>query len=221
MERPQHDAQIYIIPPIALCNLGAMHRNALTAATAAAHNSETTSELDSPNRYEARVSALLPVLPHLVNQDTASPCRPSSSSKAPSILPPLTHPHQVPVNEENAPTPPHETEPTFIEHWPSRTGAEPGVNPRRDSSIARYSHFKQECLIDVIDYDSDDASFERLGNADFINMMNDGYAKVARGESDPHPKAVRWINIAGIDWDVLSSMALRYRKFFFLASKKP
>lgn len=27
-----------------------------------------------------------------------------------------------------------------------------------------------------------------------------------------HPRAVRWINIAGIDWEVLSSMALRYRK---------
>lgn len=189
-----------------------MHRNALTAAVAAAHDGEVTPETNSPHRYEARVSALSSVIPRLVNQDTASPCR-TPSSKAPSILPPLTHPRQVTVNEENVPTPPHEPEPTFIEHWPSRTGAEPGVNPRRDSSIARYSHFKQECLIDVIDYDSDDASFERLGNADFINMMNDGYAKVPHGEPDPHPKAVRWINIAGIDWDVLSSMALRYRKF--------
>ncbi len=192
-----------------------MPRSALTtAASITAHDGGVATESDSPHRYEGRVSALSPVIPRLVSQDTASLCR-TSSSKAASILPPLTHPRQVPVNEDNIPSPPHlpGPGPAPIERWPSRVGAEPGVNPHRDSSIAKYSHFKQECLIDVIDYDTDDASLERFGNVDFINMMNDGYAKVSRGEPDPHPKVVRWINIAGIDWDVLCSVALRYRKF--------
>jgi hypothetical protein len=85
----------------------------------------------------------------------------------------------------------------------SGAGAEPGVNPREG---AQYTQFRSDCLIDIIDFDADDVSIERVGNADFISMMKDGTA------DNDHPRAVRWINIAGIDWEVLSSMALRYRE---------
>ncbi|EKM84250.1 hypothetical protein AGABI1DRAFT_88987 [Agaricus bisporus var. burnettii JB137-S8] len=94
--------------------------------------------------------------------------------------------------------------PTVCRHTHG-AGAEPGVNP---SEGAQYSQFRRDCLIDVIDFDADDVSIERFGNADFISMMKD------ETENSPdcggHPRAVRWINIAGIDWEVLSSMALRY-----------
>lgn len=91
-------------------------------------------------------------------------------------------------------------------------GAEPGVNPLSGRSKAEYSHFKQDCVIDIIDYECDDIKFRRFSNEGLIKLMK---------ESDPrdHPddtqkplptRMVRWINIGGIDWAVLSAVAVRY-----------
>ncbi|KAF8167595.1 hypothetical protein B0H34DRAFT_23363 [Crassisporium funariophilum] len=90
-------------------------------------------------------------------------------------------------------------------------GAEPGVNPRSGTSIAEFSHFKQQCQIDVVDYDCDDASFERMSNADLILMLQKEELGIGIGpDDDLPPRRVRWVNIGGIDWDVLSAVALKY-----------
>lgn len=190
-----------------------MPRSLLAAAAAAHSGLSRADSTTSFQRYEERVSPFTVNLPRRLDlEDTAS-------SKI-SILPPLTHPsppQPQPYITENLNVPPASQscrpELPVLHPYSSGAGAEPGVNPCRGSSIAKYSHFKQECLIDIIDFDADDANIERLGNSDFINMMKNGYAKEIDGDPDHHPRAVRWINIAGIDWDVLSSMALRYREF--------
>lgn len=95
-------------------------------------------------------------------------------------------------------------------------GAEPGIDPRRGAANAEYSHFKEECIIDVIDYDDEDVYFERMGNEQFIKFLQgpgNSQPGVLKGsEDDVPPQAVRWINIEGIDWKVLSNVALRYSK---------
>ncbi|CAA7265883.1 unnamed protein product [Cyclocybe aegerita] len=93
----------------------------------------------------------------------------------------------------------------FDEH----AGAEPGVNPRSGLSIAEYSHFKQDCVIDVIDYDSDEATFQRVTNAGLIQLLSEKKQDVFGDDGLP-PRMVRWINIGGIDWSVLSAVALKY-----------
>ena len=85
-------------------------------------------------------------------------------------------------------------------------GEEPGVNPHSLSAGEEYGHFKEDCVIDVIDYDSDDTTFRRMDNVQFIEFMGE---KSSDAEALP-PRAVRWINISGIDWDVLSATAVRY-----------
>ncbi|KIM47650.1 hypothetical protein M413DRAFT_61489 [Hebeloma cylindrosporum] len=98
--------------------------------------------------------------------------------------------------------------------YDEHVGAEPGVNPRSRTSIAEYSHFKQECVIDVVDYDADDVTFRRVSNAGLIELLNAEDEEHLTGESDSAtllpPRMVRWINIAGIDWSVLSAVALKY-----------
>ncbi|KAF5311796.1 hypothetical protein D9619_002789 [Psilocybe cf. subviscida] len=102
-----------------------------------------------------------------------------------------------------------------------QAGAEPGVNPRSGKSAAEYGHFKQNCVIDVIDYDCDDVIARRYDNEGFIALL--AGEKNRRGESSDDadsgdddddvslpPRMVRWINIGGIDWDVLSNVALKY-----------
>lgn len=96
-------------------------------------------------------------------------------------------------------------------------GAEPGVNPRSGASNHEYSHFKQSCVIDVIDYDSEEATFSRMGNDQFIHTMKELAASRAQnaeggsgGEQGSPPLAVRWINIGGVDWNVLRAVALQY-----------
>ncbi|RXW17592.1 hypothetical protein EST38_g8261 [Candolleomyces aberdarensis] len=97
----------------------------------------------------------------------------------------------------------------------THAGAEPGVNPRSGAAIAQYSHFKEECIIDVIDYDNQDVTFTRMKNDELVQFLATEQGSlqpdVGKGsEDDMPPLSVRWINIEGIDWNVLSSVALRY-----------
>ena len=46
-----------------------------------------------------------------------------------------------------------------------------------------------------------------MSNNDFVNMMNTSLL-----ERQPWSK-VRWINIGGISWDVMSALAIKYGKF--------
>jgi len=86
-------------------------------------------------------------------------------------------------------------------------GAEPGVDPRRDSANLAYGHIRENCVIEVCDYSSVRSSFGKMNNKEFVEFMNDAAASA----KEPWVK-VRWINIAGISWDVISAVALKYGK---------
>ncbi|KAG6829107.1 hypothetical protein H0H92_005649 [Tricholoma furcatifolium] len=60
--------------------------------------------------------------------------------------------------------------------------------------------FKQDCVIEVSDYEADNASVRGMGNTEFIDWIG----------KNANPSGVRWINIGGFDWDVISALTLRY-----------
>ena len=84
-------------------------------------------------------------------------------------------------------------------------GAEPGVDPRRHSAFLNYGHIKQKCTIELVDYGSVRASFGKMQNEGFVEFMNNEHAS----RREPWVK-VRWINIGGVSWDVISALALKY-----------
>jgi len=86
-----------------------------------------------------------------------------------------------------------------------RVGAEQGIDPRRQSTFAAFKNVRQKCVVDVIDYSSIRCSIGRMTNSGFINFLQDGRASVR----EPWVK-VRWINVGGISWDVISALALKY-----------
>ncbi|KAI9445373.1 hypothetical protein H4582DRAFT_1915008 [Lactarius indigo] len=84
-------------------------------------------------------------------------------------------------------------------------GAEPGVDPRRHSAFATFGNIRQKCLIDIIDYSSLRCSSGRMTNNEFVEFLKN------REASAPEPWVkVRWINVGGISWDVISALALKY-----------
>ncbi|KAK7023838.1 cora-like protein [Favolaschia claudopus] len=83
----------------------------------------------------------------------------------------------------------------------SGIGSEPGVDPHED---AKYSHFKEKCAIQMCTYGSEDVSLTTLSNAEFVELM-----KSPSEEKTAQP-LLRWINLGGLDWDVISALALRY-----------
>jgi hypothetical protein len=84
-------------------------------------------------------------------------------------------------------------------------GAEPGVDPRRHSAFIAYGHVRQQCRIDIMDYSSLRCSVRRMTNAEFIDFLqNDSAPTLGQWVK------VRWINIGGISWDVISALALKY-----------
>ncbi|KAI9513096.1 hypothetical protein F5148DRAFT_466834 [Russula earlei] len=86
-----------------------------------------------------------------------------------------------------------------------RRGAEPGVDPRSHSAFAAYGQVHQRCVIDIIDYSSARYSSGRMTNKGFIEFLQNDQASAR----EPWAK-VRWINIGGISWDVISALALKY-----------
>jgi hypothetical protein len=96
----------------------------------------------------------------------------------------------------------HRTSSNFLA---GRVGAEPGVDPRRNGTFAAFKNVHQRCVIDVIDYSSIRCSIGRMTNSGFIEFLQDGRASVR----EPWVK-VRWINVGGISWDVVSALAMKY-----------
>lgn len=87
-------------------------------------------------------------------------------------------------------------------------GAEPGINPRGDGATAQYGYFQQECVIDVIDYSCEHVASKRVSNAEFVELMQN---PLRRPDPSPtKPSSLRWINIGGLSWDVISAAALNY-----------
>ncbi|KAI0779003.1 hypothetical protein BD413DRAFT_490249 [Trametes elegans] len=87
----------------------------------------------------------------------------------------------------------------------SGIGAEPGVDPRRASAFLNYGHIRQQCVIEVNDYSTMRTSFGRMTNSEFIRLLADSNAS----RREPWVR-VRWINVGGISWDVISALALKY-----------
>jgi Mg2+ and Co2+ transporter CorA len=84
-------------------------------------------------------------------------------------------------------------------------GAEPGIDPRRSSADLTYGHIHQECVIQIIDYSSVRSSVGKMTNREFVDMLNNP----AASEREPWAK-IRWINIGGISWDIISALAIKY-----------
>lgn len=86
-------------------------------------------------------------------------------------------------------------------------GAEPGIDPRRASAFLNYGHIRQQCMIEVVDYSAVRSSFGKMTNREFVDYMGNTQASAR----DAWVK-VRWINIGGISWDVISALAMKYGK---------
>ncbi|EKM61657.1 uncharacterized protein PHACADRAFT_248392 [Phanerochaete carnosa HHB-10118-sp] len=86
-----------------------------------------------------------------------------------------------------------------------RIGAEPGIDPRRESAFITYGHIRQKCLIEVVDYSAVRSSFGRMTNSEFIKLLADEGASTKESWVK-----VRWINVGGISWDVVSALAIKF-----------
>jgi hypothetical protein len=82
--------------------------------------------------------------------------------------------------------------------------------PRVDKTPRGNANLSLASLIEVVDYSSVRSSFGRMSNKSFIEMMSHEDASAR----EPWVK-VRWINIGGVDWGVLSALALRYGQIIF------
>ncbi|TFY82441.1 hypothetical protein EWM64_g1576 [Hericium alpestre] len=84
-------------------------------------------------------------------------------------------------------------------------GAEPGIDVRRSSAYMTYGHIRQKCVIDLVDYSPLRVSTGRMTNNEFVRYMRNPQASAR----EPWVR-VRWINVGGISWDVVSALALTY-----------
>ncbi|KAJ7608799.1 hypothetical protein FB45DRAFT_945952 [Roridomyces roridus] len=83
-------------------------------------------------------------------------------------------------------------------------GAEPGIDPRRASMEVQYRNVHQDCFIEVVDYSATNCNFTNMRNAEFVDWCANPKTK------RQHWVKVRWINIAGISWDVIKAVSLRH-----------
>lgn len=84
-------------------------------------------------------------------------------------------------------------------------GSEPGIDPRRPGADEAYGHIKEPSEIEVIDYSTTNFQINQYDNKGFVQLM-----KETKGQRPAWAK-VRWINIAGISWDVLSRLGVAYK----------
>ena len=84
-------------------------------------------------------------------------------------------------------------------------GAEPGIDPRRSMAFLQYGHLRANCTIEMVDYSAVRASFGRMNNKGFVEFL----ANPRASRREPWVK-VRWINVGGISWDVISALAIKF-----------
>lgn len=149
---------------------------------------------------------------HGEDADTVSPLQEASSSHHASGAGTSLHSRSLRHRCVTRPNHVHARESRREHHhdFDLHAGAEPGINPLSGSAIAEYGHFQQECVIDVIDYDCDDVTFRQLTNGGLLHLLAEGGGA---GALPTH--MVRWINIGGVDWSVLSALAVKYRAAHF------
>ncbi|KAJ7068833.1 hypothetical protein C8F01DRAFT_1365103 [Mycena amicta] len=83
-------------------------------------------------------------------------------------------------------------------------GAEPGVDPRRASMEMQYRSLQRECTIEVVDYSAVSAKSTTMKNKEFVNWCESPKSQRASWAK------VRWINIAGISWDVIKALSFKH-----------
>ncbi|KAI0031636.1 hypothetical protein K488DRAFT_86605 [Vararia minispora EC-137] len=84
-------------------------------------------------------------------------------------------------------------------------GAEPGIDPRRAATFQQYGHIRQKCIIDIFDYSSLRVVPSRMSNAELV-----AYLRNEESSRRPPWAKVRWINVGGLSWDVVSELAIKY-----------
>jgi hypothetical protein len=155
------------------------------------------------------------IFPAVVRQPSPTPSSLPRASKSPSeiLRPPLVHSQGTPKDRFRASVKKviqmQRTTTALLRY--GGAGAEPGADPRRSSAFLTYGHIKQNCVIELIDYSTVRASSGRMTNNEFVKLLNDETA----GTREPWVK-VRWINICGISWDVISALAIHYGKCWCL-----
>lgn len=82
-------------------------------------------------------------------------------------------------------------------------GAEPGVDPRRESAFLTYGHIKKDCVIEMVDYSAVRRVQRKMTNPEFVELMEHGKGRESWVK-------VRWINVGGVSFDVVSALALKY-----------
>lgn len=97
-------------------------------------------------------------------------------------------------------------------------GAEPGIDPRRPAVDAAYSHIKERCQIEIMDYSAVRSTTRQMNNEQFVQFMGD-LNSPDMPQKDPWVK-VRWINIGGISWDVVKALSIKYSAFYSYSSRQ-
>lgn len=77
-------------------------------------------------------------------------------------------------------------------------GAEPGVDVRKDANNRLYGAIRAKCLIEVIDYSPLRTQFTSMNNGELTR-----WAENWERSERPAWSKVRWINVAGISYDVI------------------
>jgi hypothetical protein len=90
-------------------------------------------------------------------------------------------------------------------------GAEPGVDPRRKTAEATYSHMINPCRIEIVDYSAIRNIHRSMTKDEFINLMDTGSSEPPQR---PRWAKVRWINICGLSWDVIKAISIAYGELF-------
>ncbi|CAG7853911.1 SubName: Full=Related to Mg2 transporter protein, CorA-like {ECO:0000313/EMBL:CCA67912.1} [Serendipita indica DSM 11827] len=73
------------------------------------------------------------------------------------------------------------------------------------SSVNKLRHIRERCEIEIIDYSASNYVINQYNNEEFVNLMQ------STGGTRPGWAKVRWINIGGTSWDVLSKLAIAYK----------
>ncbi|KAJ1308495.1 hypothetical protein OPQ81_004199 [Rhizoctonia solani] len=85
-------------------------------------------------------------------------------------------------------------------------GTEPGADPRKSATAELYGHIRANCKIEMCEYGPIKARFTNYGNQSFISWLKSNEASAKREIWNK----VRWINITGVSWDVISALAIHY-----------
>ncbi|KZV62792.1 hypothetical protein PENSPDRAFT_692194 [Peniophora sp. CONT] len=91
----------------------------------------------------------------------------------------------------------------YLQRLQDRLSREPRLDTHLKPSEETYGKIHEACVIQVTDYSSEDMdNGEKMSNAEFV-----AWAATSRR---PKEMKVRWINVAGISWDVVSALASKY-----------